>query len=87
MSRIEEQKIVTAFSEAMMQKLDKRSDKGRLGWRDKSIAHLLFWLDDEVQELKDEIALGTKEAKWEAVDVALLSLMMWDKINNKGTDE
>ncbi len=72
-----------------MKKLDLRSDKGRLGWR-KDSEHVLFnWLLDEVKELHLELIFESEvpgedleKIKDEAIDVANLAMMIYDKINN-----
>ena len=81
MSRAKEQEIVTAFSKAMMQKLDKRSDKGRVGWRERTFTEVWLHLREEIDELVT--AESDDDIKEEVVDVALLAMMIWDKINDE----
>jgi len=86
MSRQKEKALIKDFGEAQIKKLDLRSDKGRLNWRKKSMYDLLEWLDGEIAELHNEIvspeiARDLERIKDEAVDVANLSMMIWDKVN------
>jgi len=89
MSRQKEQELIRKFGEEQQAKLDVRRNKGRLGWRKKSLEELLDWLSDEVEELSVEILPGKYKAgrldkrleavKDEAVDVANLSMFIYDK--------
>ena len=84
MSRDKEQQIIRKFGEAQQAKLDQRSDNGRLGWRERDLEQLLKWLLDEYSELEQAIEDEPKEnIKLEAVDVANLAMMIWDKVDEE----
>lgn len=84
MSRQDEQKLIREFGELMQQKLDERSHKGRLGWRNKDINTLLQWLDEEVAELKLELKRNPEEAKRECADIANVAMFINDYFVVKG---
>jgi len=83
MSRIKEKALIKEFGEAQLAKLDVRSEKyERLGWRQKDISDLLYWLGAERNELESAIAGGNvEEMKDEAIDVSLLAMMIYDKVS------
>ena len=83
----QEQILIEAFGKEMQEKLDKRSNKGRLGWRKKSMEELFQLLLEEKRELgralfKNKVLLNkkhSKEVRDEAIDVANFAMMIWDK--------
>ena len=84
MSRDKEQQIIRKFGEAQQAKLDQRSAKGRLGWKEKDLEELLKWLKDEFAELEQAITSEPMEnIKLEAVDVANLAMMIWNKVDEE----
>jgi len=78
----EEKKLIKEFGREMQGKLDARSSKGRLGWRDKDIDTLLKWLEDEAFELVKAVGEEPEEnIRKECADVANVAMMIWDKTN------
>lgn len=79
----QEQTLIEAFGKEMQKKLDKRSNKGRLGWRKKDIINLYKLLLGEVRELLEAVSKSegksSKEIRDEAIDVANFAMMIWDK--------
>ena len=84
-----EKQLITQFSKEMYSKLVKRRKRyGKWGWRKRKIRTLRNWLNKEMQELQSELQQEKskgqyKKAQQECLDVALLAMMIYDKLKNK----
>ena len=79
-TREDEQKLIEQTGQAQLEKLDRRSEKGRMGWRYKTIVELFDLLDDEVDELDEAIEERTPEKiAEEATDVINSAMFIRDQ--------
>ena len=77
----QEQELIKEFGKEMQGKMDARSKKGRLGWRENSLKDLSYLLYRELAELEREIwkkKQSKRAIQKECADVANFAMMMWD---------